>query len=70
MRNKFTIIAALREQMLRMNFLKVCTPDLAAGDLCGDCQDGNPTAVAIIKAVDQVQISGTAAPGACCPTFR
>ena len=66
MRNKFTIIAALRKDLLRMSFLKVSTSDLAAGDLCRDRQDGNPAAVAIIEAVDQVQISGTAAPGAYC----
>jgi hypothetical protein len=57
-------MTALREEMFRMSFLEVVATYLSAGNLCGNRNHGNTVAVAIVKAIDQVQISRTAAPGA------
>ena len=52
LRDQLTVMAALREEMLRMSLLKISTPDFITGYLRGDGQDGNAAAMAIIKPVD------------------
>ena len=47
-----------------MGLLEVAAADLRAGDLGGDRQHRNPVAVAVVQAVDQVQVAGPAAAGA------
>src|ERR1700689_1691637 len=64
LRNQFAIVAALREKMFRVGLLEVSAADFVAGDLRRDGEDGNAAAVTVVESVDQVQISGTAAPGA------
>ena len=54
----------LREEMLRVGFLKVAAADFMAGDLRRDSEDGHTAAVTVVEAVDQMQISGTATAGA------
>jgi hypothetical protein len=63
-------VAALREEMFRMGFLKVCAAHFRAGDLRGNRNYGNTIAVAIVEAIDQVQIARTAAAGAHRQTSR
>ena len=50
--------------MFRVGLLEVSAANFIAWDLCRDGEDRNPAAVTIVESVDQVQISGTAAPGA------
>jgi hypothetical protein len=61
LRNQFAIVAALREKMFRMGLLEVSAADFIAGDLRRDGEDGNTAAMAVVKTVNQVQISGAAA---------
>ena len=63
-------MAALREEMFGMGFLKISAADFMAGNLRGDRQHGNAAAVAIVQAIDQVQIARTATPGADCQASR
>ena len=64
LRNQFTIMAALRKEMLRVGLLKVCAADFVAWNLRGDGEHRNTAAVAVVESVDQVEISGTATAGA------
>src|ERR1700723_756110 len=57
-------MAALPEKVFRMSLLEISTPDFGARNLRRDCQNGDAAALAIVKAVDQVQVSGPAASGA------
>jgi len=54
-------MAALCEEMFRMSFLKIVTTDFLAWNLSRDGKHRNAVTMAIIKAVDQVQVSGAAA---------
>src|ERR1700691_697383 len=60
-RNQFAIVAALREKVFRMGLLEVSAADFIAGDLRSDGDNGNPTAMAVVETVNQMQISGAAA---------
>src|SRR5215469_16568967 len=53
----FTVVTALREEVLRVSFLEVVASDFQARDVCGDGQDRNTTAIAVIESVDQMKIS-------------
>src|SRR5258708_29442263 len=55
--NELAIVAALREEMFRVGLLKISAPNLIAGNLRGDREHGNPAAVAVVQAVDQMQIA-------------
>ena len=57
-------MAALREEMLRMSFLKVSAADFVARNLRGNGQDRNAAPMTVIEAIDQMQVSRTAASGA------
>ena len=47
-----------------MSLLKISAADFAAGNLCGDGQDGNAAAMTVVKAIDQMQVARAAASGA------
>ena len=64
LRNQFAVVAAILEQVLGMGFLEVAAADLLAGDLRGNREHRHAAAVAIVKAIDQVQIARPAAAGA------
>ena len=64
LRNQFTIMAALSEEMLWFGLLKISAPDFIAWNLRRDGQDGNTAAVTVVEPVDQMQVPGTAAPSA------
>ncbi len=53
--------AALREDLLGMRLLEVLRTDFAAWDLRGDGKHGNPRALAVVEAVDEMQVAGSAA---------
>jgi hypothetical protein len=57
-------MAALPEDVFRMSLLEVSTTDFNAWNLRRDGENRHTTALAIVKAIDQVQVSGTAASGA------
>src|SRR5580704_4436143 len=48
--------------MFRMSFLEVVAAQFTAGNLCGNRKHRNTVAMAIVKTINQVQISRTAAP--------
>jgi len=58
MRDQFTIMAALREKMFGMRFLKIAAADFLTWNLRGDGENGNAAAVAIVKPIDQMQVAG------------
>ena len=49
-------MAALREKMFRMRFLKIAAADFLTWNLGGDGENGNAAAVAIVKPIDQMQV--------------
>jgi hypothetical protein len=51
------IMAALGEEAFRMRLVKISTPDFSPRILCGNRQHGERTAVTIVKAVDQIQVT-------------
>jgi hypothetical protein len=57
-------MTALREEMFWMCLLKITASNLIARNLRSDGEHWNPAAVAIVQAVDQMQIAGPAAAGA------
>src|SRR5580658_10667866 len=57
-------MAAPREDLFRIGLLKISTPDFSAWNLRRDGQNGDATALAIVKAIDQVHVSRPAASGA------
>jgi hypothetical protein len=64
LRNELTIMAALREKMFGVSFLKISAADFAAWNLRGNGQDGNAATMAVVEPVDQMQVAGTAASSA------
>ena len=64
LRNQLALMAALCKDLLRACFLKIVAANFAAGDLRGNGEHGDAAAVAIIEAVDEVQIAGAATAGA------
>src|SRR5208282_1047945 len=65
-RDQLAIMAAFLEKNFRMRLLEVSRADLAAGYMRRDREDRSIAAMSIEKAVDQVQVAGTAtAPASC-----
>ena len=62
--DKLDVMAAILEQALGMGRLEVVDADFAAGDVRGYGKDRHAAALTIEKAVDQMQVAGTAAAGA------
>src|SRR5665811_1093612 len=52
--------------MFRMGFLKISASDFTAWNLCGNRQNGDTTAMAIVETIDQMQVPRSAASGADC----
>src|SRR2546430_432890 len=59
-------MAALREELFGVGFLKIAAADFRAGNLRRDGEDGHTTAVTVVEAVDQMQITGATTAGADC----
>jgi hypothetical protein len=57
-------MAAPREKLFRMSFLKISAPDFGARNLRRNRQNGHAATLAIVQAIDQMQVSGPAASGA------
>jgi hypothetical protein len=57
-------VTALRKDVLRVRFLKIVASDLGARNLRGDGENRNTTAMAVIEAIDQMEIAGAATPRA------
>src|SRR5277367_78628 len=57
-------MAALSEDMFRVRFLKISTPDFSARNLRRDGENGHTAPLAIVKSIDQVHIPRSAASGA------
>ena len=53
-------MAALREEMFRMRFLKIAAANFLTWNLRGDGDNRDTAAVTIVKSVDQMQIAGAA----------
>ena len=64
LRHQRAIVAALFVENFWMRFLKIIISQLDARNLRRDRHHRNAAAIAIEEAVDQVQVSGAAAPGA------
>ena len=63
-RDEFAVVGTLREEVLGVSLLKIVAADLETGDLRGNGEDRDAAAVAIVKAIDEMEISGTTAAGA------
>src|SRR5437588_3346019 len=63
-RNQFTVVTALREEMFWMCLLKISAADFRTWDLRGNGQNRNTAPVTIIKTVNQMEIARSATPGA------
>src|SRR5205807_7478181 len=63
MRNQFTIMAALGEQMFRVGFLKISAAYFTAWNLRRYRQHWNTAPVAIVEPIDQMEISRPATSG-------
>jgi hypothetical protein len=64
LRDELTVMAALSEDVFRMSLLEVSTTDFNARNLRRDGENRDAAALAIVKAIDQMQVSGSAASGA------
>ena len=62
-RHELAIVTAFLEQRLGMCLLEIPAADLGAWDLRGDCEHRHARAVAVKKAVDEVQVAWPAASG-------
>ena len=64
MRHQLAEVAALLEQQLGVRLLKVVAANFRGGNMRGDGQHRHAAALAVVEAVDQVQIARPAASGA------
>ncbi len=64
MRDKFTIMAALPKQALRVCLLKIPSADFGTRDVGRDREDRYTGSMAIKEAIDEVEIARPAATGA------
>src|SRR5450756_2475643 len=61
---ELAVVTALAEELVRMGLLEVARPDFRARDLRRDREHGRIAPVRVEEAVDEVEVAGTAAPGA------
>ena len=54
LRNQFTVMAALREEMFRVGFLKIATANFVAGNLRRNRENRNTVALAVVETIDQM----------------
>ena len=64
LRHELAIVAALRQRGVRDASPEVTAANFSAGNLRGNGEHGNTAAVAVVEAVDQMQVARSAAPGA------
>ena len=57
LRDHFAVMTAIAKQVLGISLLKVAAAYLLTGNLGGDGQHGDTAAMAVVKAVDEVQIA-------------
>jgi hypothetical protein len=57
-------MAALREEMFRVGFLKIAAANFVAGNLRRNGENRNTVALAVVETIDQMQIAGAATAGA------
>src|ERR1700731_3284114 len=63
LRYQFAVMAALREEMLGISLLKISATNFPARNLCGNSDDWNAAALAVVEAIDQMHIPGAATSG-------
>src|SRR5882724_1948722 len=63
LRYQLAVMAALREEMLGISFLKISTANFPARNLSGDGEDWNAAALTVVEAINQVHIPGATTPG-------
>jgi hypothetical protein len=63
-RDELTIVTALLEQVLGMSFLEISSADLGGRDLGRDSKYRHARALAVVQAIYQVHVPGSAAAGA------
>src|SRR5207237_8548319 len=63
-RNQFTVVPALPEEMFRLCLLNISAADFRTWDLRGNGQNRNTAAVTIVESVDQMEIARSATTGA------
>jgi hypothetical protein len=63
-RYQFTIVTTLTEQLLRRGLLEIAAAELATGNVRGERQDRDTTAVRILEPLHQMEMSRPTAAGA------
>src|SRR3984957_4962834 len=63
LRHQFTVMAALREEMLGIGLLKISAANFPARNLCGNSEDWNAAALTVVEAIDQMHIPGATTSG-------
>src|ERR1700757_792922 len=63
LRYQLAVMAAWRKDMLGIGLLKIPAANLSARNLCGDGEDWNAAALAVVEAVNQMHVAGTATSG-------
>jgi hypothetical protein len=56
LRDQLAVVAAILEQVLGMRLLEIAASELGTGDLSGDRKDRDAIPMAVVEAVDEVQI--------------
>src|SRR5882724_6062447 len=60
LRDQFAVVAAVLEEVLGVRLLEVRAAELSARYLSRNREHGHTTAMTVVKAVDQVEVSGPA----------
>src|SRR5246127_2879264 len=63
LRYQLAVMAALREEMLGISLLKISATNFPARDLCGNSEDWNAAALAVVEAINQMHIPGATTSG-------
>src|ERR1700722_16282576 len=66
LRYQFAVVAALREEMLGISLLKISAANFPARNLCGNSEDWNAAALAVVEAINQMHIPGATTSGTYC----
>ena len=65
-RHHFAVMAALREEMLRISLLKISAANFPARNLCGNSEDWNAAALTVVEAINQMHVAGATTSGTHC----
>src|ERR1700757_1862882 len=66
LRYQLAVMAAWRKDMLGIGLLKIPAANLSARNLCGDGEDWNAAALAVVEAVNQMHVAGATTSGTYC----